>query len=57
MALEERYVAWDDKVSKQRLDGFMGVDDSKAHVLQNDINPQPRSGSQERLENSVNSYV
>ncbi len=55
--LEERYAGWQDKVPKQMLDGSMGLADIEAHVLQNDINPQPRSGKQEQLENIVNRYV
>ncbi len=55
--LEERYAGWQDKVSKQMLEGSMGLADIEAHVLQNDINPQPRSGKQEQLENIVNRYV
>lgn len=55
--LEERYAGWSDKTSTQMLDGSMGLEDIEAHVLQNDINPQSRSGRQEKLENIVNRYV
>ncbi len=55
--LKERYAGWEDKQAKQMLDGSLGLDDIAAHVLQNDINPAPRSGRQEKLENIVNRYV
>jgi len=55
--LEERYAGWEGKTSTQMLDGSMDLEDIEAHVLQNDINPQPRSGRQEKLENVVNRYV
>jgi len=55
--LDERYAGWKDKTSTQMLDSSMGLDDIEAHVLDNDINPKPISGSQEKLENIVNRYV
>ena len=55
--LLERYSGWNDQQAKQMLNGALGLDDIAAHVLQNDINPRPRSGAQEKLENIVNKYV
>ena len=55
--LLERYSGWNDQQAKQMLNGALGLDDIEAHVLQNDINPRPRSGAQEKLENIVNKYV
>jgi len=55
--LNERYAGWEDKQAMKMLDGSLGLDDIAAHVLQNDINPEPRSGRQEKLENIVNRYV
>ena len=34
-----------------------GLDEITARVLAEDINPEPRSGRQERLENYVNRFV
>lgn len=55
--LSERYAGWDDKQAAKMLQGSMGLDDIAAHVLQNDVNPLPQSGAQEKLENIVNRYV
>lgn len=55
--LEERYAGWEDQQAQQMLDGSQGLDDIAAYVLQNDVNPTPRSGGQEKLENIVNRYV
>ena len=55
--LNERYAGWQDKVAGQMLNGSMSLDDITAHVLQNEVNPEPRSGAQEKLENIVNRYV
>ncbi|MGK0227969.1 MAG: xylose isomerase, partial [Gammaproteobacteria bacterium] len=55
--LTERYAGWEDKTAIQMLDGTLGLDDIAAHVLQNEVNPTPRSGRQEKLENIVNRYV
>ena len=55
--LSERYAGWEDQQAMKMLDGSLGLDDITAHVLQNDINPEPRTGRQEKLENIVNRYV
>ncbi|MFK7857715.1 MAG: xylose isomerase [Granulosicoccus sp.] len=55
--LKERYSGWNDQLAKQMLNGSMDLDDITAHVLQNELNPRPRSGAQEKLENIVNRYV
>jgi len=55
--LNERYAGWGDQKAKQMLAGDMSLDDIASHVLQNEINPLPRSGAQEKLENIVNRYV
>ncbi|GFE66136.1 xylose isomerase [Litoreibacter roseus] len=48
-----RYAGWDDD---DVLDG-MDLDDIATRVIEDNINPQPRSGQQERLENLVNRYL
>ena len=55
--LKERYSGWSDQQAKQMLAGSMGLDEIEAYVLQNEINPRPHSGAQEKLENIVNRYV
>jgi len=55
--LKERYSGWNDQSARQMLSGSMDFDDITAHVLQNEVNPRPRSGAQEKLENIVNRYV
>ena len=55
-ALSERYAGWQSDEAK----GMMAsgtLDRIAARVLEQDINPQPRSGRQEMLENYVNRFV
>ncbi|QYK42353.1 MAG: xylose isomerase [Paracoccaceae bacterium] len=54
-ARAERYAGWDGARGKSLLAG--GLDDAAATVLAEGINPEPRSGRQERLENLVNRFV
>ncbi|NRB33667.1 MAG: xylose isomerase [Rhodobacteraceae bacterium] len=54
-ALAERYAGWDTAEAKAMLDG--DFDSIFARVLAGEINPQPRSGRQEILENYVNRFV
>ena len=54
-ALNARYSGWDSSASKAMLES--GLDDIQAQVLAENINPQPRSGRQEALENYVNRFV
>ncbi|MFK7889393.1 MAG: xylose isomerase [Granulosicoccus sp.] len=55
--LQERYARWEGQKAQEMLKGSMDLDDIAAYVLQNEINPAPESGAQERLENIVNRYV
>ena len=55
--LAERYAGWDTQTAKDMLSGELGLDDITKRVLAEDINPEPRSGGQEKLENIVNRYV
>lgn len=54
-ALAERYAGWDTPEAQEMLAG--GLDSIQARVLAEGINPEPRSGRQERLENWVNRFV
>ncbi len=54
-ARRARYAGWDGAQGQALLKG--GLEDATAMVLRDNINPQPRSGRQERLENLVNRFV
>jgi len=53
--LAARYAGWEAPAAQAMLAG--GLDDIAARVLDEGINPAPRSGQQEKLENIVNRYV
>jgi xylose isomerase len=55
--LDERYAGWDDGLGKDILAGKLSLADIAARVETDNINPQPRSGRQEYLENLVNRFV
>ncbi len=54
-ALTDRYAGWSSDTAQSMLSS--GLDEITARVLAEDINPQPRSGRQEILENYVNRFV
>ncbi|MBD3765678.1 MAG: xylose isomerase [Rhodobacterales bacterium] len=51
----ERYAGWQTPAAQAMLAG--GLEDAAARVTAEGIEPEPRSGRQERLENLVNRYV
>ncbi|MFG6632693.1 xylose isomerase, partial [Sulfitobacter sp. 1A09132] len=51
----ERYAGWETPKAKAMLEGDLAS--IAAQVVQDGINPQPRSGRQEILENIVNRFV
>ncbi|APH73887.1 xylose isomerase [Aquibium oceanicum] len=55
--LEERYAGWKSGEAKAMLSGNGTLEQISEHVLSNGIEPQPKSGRQEYLENIVNRYV
>jgi xylose isomerase len=55
--LAERYAGWQTAPAKNTLSGGSSLEALEAYVLQAGVNPQPRSGKQELLENVVNRYV
>jgi len=55
-ALSERYAGWQSDEAKGMLASGT-LDKIAARVLEQDTNPQPRSGRQEMLENLVNRFV
>jgi xylose isomerase len=55
--VDERYAGWNAGLGKDILDGKLSLSDLAAKVDSDNINPQPRSGQQEYLENLINRFV
>jgi xylose isomerase len=55
--LAERYAGWNSAEAKAMLSGKRSLGEIAERVEKKKINPQPRSGRQELLENIVNRYV
>ena len=55
--LDDRYAGWDSTEGKAMLSGRRTLEEIAARVVKDTIEPQPRSGRQEYLENVVNRYV
>ena len=55
--LAERYAGWNSAEAKAMLSGKRTLEDIAERVVKKKIEPQPRSGRQELLENIVNRYV
>jgi len=55
--LAERYAGWDGAEGKAMLSGKRTLEDIAERVVKEGIEPEPRSGRQELLENVVNRYV
>lgn len=56
-AVDDRYRRWNDDLGRRLMAGQMSLQDIAEHALGNGIDPKPRSGRQEMLENLVNSYL
>jgi xylose isomerase len=56
-ALDERYAGWKSAAAQAMLSGKESLADIAARVEKQNINPEPRSGRQEYLENLVNRFV
>jgi xylose isomerase len=56
-ALEDRYAGWSTAEAKAMLGGQRTLAEIAARVEKDDVNPQPKSGRQEYLENLVNRFV
>ena len=54
-ALEDRYAGWRSDEARAMLES--DLESIAARVLDEGINPEPRSGRQEILENYVNRFV
>ncbi|MET3901324.1 xylose isomerase [Devosia sp. UYZn731] len=55
--LDARYAGWNTPDGKAILEGKVSLADLAARVDAQNINPQPRSGQQEYLENLINRFV
>jgi xylose isomerase len=55
--VDQRYAGWNTAEGKAILDGKVSLADLAARVERENINPQPRSGQQEYLENLINRFV
>ena len=55
--LEERYAGWKSAEGKAMLSGKRTLEEIAERVVKKKIEPQPKSGRQELLENVVNRYV
>jgi xylose isomerase len=53
----DRYAGWQEREAKAMLSGKRSLADIAARVEKQNINPEPRSGGQEYLENLVNRFV
>jgi xylose isomerase len=55
--LEERYAGWKSAEAQAILSGKRTLEEVAERVVKEKIEPQPKSGRQEFLENVVNRYV
>jgi xylose isomerase len=55
--VDQRYGKWKEPQNQAMLSGKETLDSIAARVLSSGLDPQPKSGRQERLENLVNSYI
>jgi xylose isomerase len=56
-AVDARYKGWTEGLGKDILDKKLDLAQISERVLKQNLNPKPRSGQQELLENVVNRYV
>jgi xylose isomerase len=55
--LEKRYAGWKSTEAQAILSGKRTLEEVAERVVREKIEPQPKSGRQEHLENIVNRYV
>jgi xylose isomerase len=55
--LAERYAGWDKPAAKEMLAGKASLEDIASRVARERIDPKPKSGRQEYLENLLNRFV
>ena len=56
-ARADRYAGWQSAEAQKLMSGEYGLDAMASYVEQSNLDPQPKSGKQERLENLVNRFV
>jgi xylose isomerase len=56
-AVSERYAGWRGELGERIMSGRVGLAELSEHALSQGLDPRPRSGRQEALENLVNRYV
>jgi xylose isomerase len=54
---EQRYAGWNDGLGQEILEGTLSLADLAIRVTETGLDPQPRSGRQEQLENVVNQAI
>jgi xylose isomerase len=54
---DRRYAGWSEGLGAEILDGGLSLADIEARVAADGIDPRPRSGGQERMENVVNRRI
>ena len=55
--LAERYAGWDEPAAQAMLGGKFSLEDIAGRVAREGVDPRPRSGRQEYLENLLNRFV
>jgi xylose isomerase len=55
--VDDRYAGWNDGLGREIMDGRLTLAQLSERVLAQKIDPKPRSGRQEMLENLVNRYL
>jgi xylose isomerase len=55
--IAQRYAGWNEDLGKKILAGDLSLEALAGYAVDNNISPTRESGSQERLENIVNSYI
>ncbi len=54
--IDDRYAGWNESFGKDILAGKLSLEELQKHVLTQRVDPKPRSGRQEMLENLVSRY-
>lgn len=55
--IDARYAGWQEREAKAMLSGKRSLEQIASRVEKQNVNPQPRSGQQEYLENLINRFV
>ncbi|MEM1409460.1 MAG: xylose isomerase, partial [Pseudomonadota bacterium] len=55
--IDDRYRGWQSGIGQKILSGSVGLSDVASYAVENAIQPTPRSGRQEYLENYITRFV